>query len=177
MTNADFIALMKGLAQTHREIAHDKADASLPSGKRVSFFRSNGGEEQLQQMSVQIDNPYMQLLPAFGRLDTEDQNRVEDKVSYSFEILMQIGGQMDFDAIDSAQDDCKRIGIELIAELHRLWIDEGYDATLHDFDPNSVRYDAVGPKGNNAYGYRFTLTIDDEAYNVNTIDLDTIFGR
>lgn len=178
MQYSDFVALMKSLAKNHKDIAHEQADADLPMGKRNSFFRANGFEELVQSNRTQVDSPLLVVGKSFGKLQTDNQHRVEDNQTFNFQVLKAVSDIMDFDELDTARSECKRIGMALIAEMHRIWIDGGYDDhTLHDFDPNTVRYDEVGPIATDFVGYRFSMTIDDEAYDISSIDLDTEFGR
>jgi len=175
MNYSDLVSLFEELASSHKDLRHNE-EGDYPTGKRKSFFRANGREELVQDAMTQVDYPLMEIKPLTGRYDSDNEHLVEDIITVSFEIRMKADPYA-FADIDAARDECKRIGNAIIAELHRLYLDEGHAGPIGEFDPKTVRYDYPGPVNEYEYGVIFTFTSNDFAYNISDFDLDTEFQR
>ena len=177
MEHSSYVKFFEDMTKAHKDLRHEEPGEQYPSRKRKSFFRANGQEELVQDSRTQVDMPYLLLRDYTGRLDTADDMRVDDIMTGSFEIRKKVDNAYDWAGIDTARDICKKIGMAIIAEMHRLMLDEGHCGPINDFDLRTVRYDLVGPIIDNHYGWRVAFTYKNEAYNVNSVDLDTEFQR
>lgn len=176
MTHNSYVQFFQGLATAHKDIRHNEAGAQYPTGARKSFFRANKFEELAQSLQIQADVPMFVLNEYTGGLSSANELLVDDTMVGGFMIL-QRADNADFSAIDTARDNCKRIGQAFIAEMHRQYLDLGRCGPIDNFSLNSVRYEFAGPLADDLYGCIFYFNFGKEAYHINTIDLDTEFQR
>jgi hypothetical protein len=172
MTPSEYKDLFRGLAVSHVTLRHDEEGAQYPSGKRVSFFRTE--EEVVQAQSTQIDSPYMVLPRHFGRMGSTDSNVVKNIGSGRFDIRTNVDNAQNFTAIDAAEDQCYSIAMDIVAKLMALHETEGYQGPMGYFNVNTVRYELIGGEYN-AYGCRVYFEFQQTAFNTNQLDLTEKF--
>lgn len=165
MKHSDFITLFKDFATGHKDIQHTN------DGRRSFYLMNN--EAQLQQaIPVKVDYPALLLVNASGRL--RRSGVVKETITAIFEIRTHVTVN-DFEAIEAARSECKRIGMEIIALIDDICEDQGHCGPIHDFELDNVQWQYTGPVNQNEYGCLFYIPCTDTAYNQYTMDLDSIF--
>lgn len=172
MEHTSYTAFFESIAKSHREIKHDQPISGFVDPTRKSFFRMNNGMEMQQAIATDVHWPALLVAPYFGRVEAGSQ--MDDMMTASFEIRKDANPH-DFEAIEEARSDCKRIGQEIIALLYRMMEDEGRAGPIPGFDLNTVTYDFTGPHGTGQYGCLFKFIFKNEFFNPYTFDKDAIF--
>lgn len=176
MKNNDFVQLFETLVSTHTSLRHNEVGVDYPTGKRRSFYRINSEAENIQAIGMQIDYPCLCLLPVRGQYRSGNDHLVMDIMTGEFDIRMHVDDVNNYTLIEDVRDECKEIGMSIIAEILRLYLDEESCSGIDNFDPNSVYYHFIGPLNNNEFGVRFGFSFQDVAFDITTIDLDNIFN-
>ena len=176
MTNIEYVSFFENIARSHKNLRHEEPGAAYPTGKRKSFFRSNKEGEDVQAGMEQVDYPSLNLLPYHGRLQTRDMLHIEDSMTGGFDIRYHVADINDYAAIEDARDDCKTIAFSILAEMQRLWEEDGSCGPFTDLDLNNSTYDFIGPLNNSEFGIRIQFSFRDGA-NFSSFDLNDIFQR
>ncbi len=144
-----YISYFEAIARSHRQIAH--------SEQEKHFCRMNI-EEVISDLRSQLLYPAL-LLESFegGIIDHLSDNFL-DKQEGAFMILKQCHND-DFEMENLLLDECRQIGMDIISRM----IKDRRDFLLQGFDPASVHYQKVGPVFDNAFGYRFSFSIETAA--------------
>ena len=173
MLHNTYINLFRDIATWHHEIRHNALIGAGPE-RRMSFFRRESEEEMQAALVSGVHWPALMVAREFGRLN-QDRGTVDDLMVGGFEIRKHVEEQNDLDAREDAKDDCKRIGLEIIAWMDNESEEKGNCGDIEGFDLDSVRYDFTDLSGFGEVGCRFAFAFRDEAFDTRNIDFENLF--
>lgn len=165
MTEFDFIAYMKNIAETHTDIQHSSSNAHffLVSGiGQLDEFLSRINKVNAPALCVEV-NPEGQVI---SPLD----NNVIDIPTYRFYILNEAGSGK-FEDMQNAKKNSKSLGFKLLAKIKHDKHQALYynvDNGLHYVELN-FNYQVLGPLAQKWYGCMFTIRLEQSAYDAGMI--------